>query len=104
MKKDFDLDVTLPEGFLVPTVPLRLNYILWIEDIVNLIPTSNTIHGIDIGTGASCVYMLLGAKKNGWHMIGTDIDSNTIKYAQENVDRNKLGHLLQGDDITIIKY
>jgi methyltransferase len=50
LKKDFDLDVELPVGKLVPTVPLRLNYLLWIEDLFNLnYDSKKKIKGIDIG-------------------------------------------------------
>lgn len=50
LKKDFDLDVDLPVGRLVPTIPLRLNYLLWIEDLFNLnYDNTKKIKGIDIG-------------------------------------------------------
>lgn len=32
------------------------------------------IRGLDIGTGASAIYPLLGAKVYGWAFIATDID------------------------------
>ena len=35
LKKDFDLDLEIPPGNLVPTLPLRFNYLLWIEDLLN---------------------------------------------------------------------
>lgn len=51
LKKDFDLDVYLPIGKLIPTIPLRLNYLLWLEDLFNLnFDSSKKIKGIDIGT------------------------------------------------------
>jgi U6 snRNA m6A methyltransferase len=43
---DFDLKIQIPEGKLVPTVPLRLNYIHWLEDLVG---PSTSCRGIDIG-------------------------------------------------------
>lgn len=50
LKKDFELDVHLPAGKLVPTIPLRLNYLLWVEDLFNLnYDSSRKIKGIDIG-------------------------------------------------------
>lgn len=49
LRKDFNLDVSLPPNQLIPTLPLRLNYILWIEDIMNTFNFSN-VAGIDIGT------------------------------------------------------
>ncbi|VVC31765.1 Ribosomal RNA large subunit methyltransferase F-like,Methyltransferase-like protein 16,S-adenosyl-L- [Cinara cedri] len=96
LKKDFDLDVDLPVGKLVPTIPLRLNYLLWIEDLFNLnFDSSKKIKGIDIGTGASCIYPLLAAKKFQWSMVGTDINKESIKNANGNVKKNNLQHLIQ---------
>lgn len=48
LKKDFDLQVEFPVNRLIPTLPLRLNYILWIEDILNAFGIKNA-SGIDIG-------------------------------------------------------
>ena len=75
LKRDFDLVVELPPERLVPTLPLRLNYILWIEDLLELVnPKPTVIHGIDIGTGACSIYPILGAKKNQWHFTATESD------------------------------
>lgn len=51
LKHDFNLDVDVPAEKLVPAVPLRLNYVLWIEDLLNSTQLINEpeIHGIDIG-------------------------------------------------------
>lgn len=48
LKQDFNLTVDLPPKQLVPTLPLRLNYILWIEDIIETLKMSDVI-GLDIG-------------------------------------------------------
>jgi len=48
LKDDFNIDVSIPLDRLIPTVPLRLNYILWLEDIFSL-ATKPQLHGIDIG-------------------------------------------------------
>jgi 23S rRNA (adenine1618-N6)-methyltransferase len=44
--------------------------------------------GLDIGTGANCIYPLLGASIYGWKMTGADIDANAIASATENVAAN----------------
>lgn len=49
LKSDFNLDVEIPEDRLVPTLPLRLNYILWIEDLMTAIGRDTDVQGIDIG-------------------------------------------------------
>jgi methyltransferase len=46
LEDDFGLTVTLPLDRLIPTVPQRLNYILWLEDIIG---KENGAKGIDIG-------------------------------------------------------
>ena len=48
LKNDFNVDVSLPLDRLIPTVPLRLNYILWLEDIFGL-SMKPQLRGIDIG-------------------------------------------------------
>jgi len=48
LKNDFDIDISIPLDRLIPTVPLRLNYILWLEDTFGL-DTKPWLHGIDIG-------------------------------------------------------
>lgn len=82
---------------MIPTIPLRLNYILWIEDLLGIFGSAGEqISGIDIGTGASSVYCLLGAKSKGWHMTGTEVDDVSIQYARANIDRNRLCDLING--------
>ncbi|KAJ8934525.1 hypothetical protein NQ314_013308 [Rhamnusium bicolor] len=85
----------MPLNKLIPTIPLRLNYILWIEDLLSLTEQSETVKGIDIGTGASCIYPLLAAKKNKWTMIATEKDRESIICAKDNVEKNSLGELIR---------
>lgn len=49
LKSDFNLDIIIPNDKLVPTLPLRLNYILWIEDLMVIINRIDVIQGLDIG-------------------------------------------------------
>lgn len=66
----------IPDGQLCPTVPNRSNYIHWIEDLLasNVIPATladGDVKGFDIGTGANCIYPLLGASLLGWKFVGS---------------------------------
>ncbi|KAG2234614.1 hypothetical protein INT48_003422 [Thamnidium elegans] len=98
MKEYFDISIDFPLDSLCPTVPNRLNYILWLQDLIEETTPFTDIIGIDIGVGASCIYPLLGCATNSsWKFIGTDIEPRSIKYATENVNRNGLQ-----DRITII--
>ncbi|XP_017880618.1 U6 small nuclear RNA (adenine-(43)-N(6))-methyltransferase [Ceratina calcarata] len=108
LKHDFNLNVKVPPNKLVPTLPLRLNYILWIEDLMTHASFNEMkkVHGIDIGTGAICIYPLLITKMYGNQMIGTEVDETSIQTAVENIENNNLQHLikvLKVNEETILK-
>lgn len=48
LKEDFGLTIEIPLERLIPTVPLRLNYIHWVEDLTD--GQKQPRRGIDIGT------------------------------------------------------
>lgn len=89
LKEDFDLEVEMPLNRLIPTIPLRLNYILWIEDILKEL-TDVKGKGIDIGTGATCVYPLLGCKKNNWEFLASEVDETNFTIAEKNIQKNNM--------------
>lgn len=93
LKEDFGLAIDIPLERLIPTVPLRLNYIHWVEDLIG--GQGEPRNGIDIGTGASCIYPLLGASMNGWHFLATEVDDICFDYATKNVEQNKLSDLIR---------
>ena len=98
LKHDFGIEWTLPAqgANLCPTVPSRLNYLCWIADLLDeasiggsQTPTAPPeIVGVDIGTGASCIYPLLGVAQFGWRFIGTEIDESSVTAARRNVGLN----------------
>uniref|UniRef100_A0A674EXM3 U6 small nuclear RNA (adenine-(43)-N(6))-methyltransferase n=1 Tax=Salmo trutta TaxID=8032 RepID=A0A674EXM3_SALTR len=93
LKEDFGLTIDIPLERLIPTVPLRLNYIHWVEDLIG--GRGEPRRGIDIGTGASCIYPLLGASMNGWHYLATEVDDICFDYATRNVEQNNLSDLIK---------
>ena len=58
-------------------MPNRSKYIHWIEDLLSsdIIPNNNSngdiVRGFDKGTGANCIYPLLGASLLGWTFVGS---------------------------------
>ena len=96
LHRDFDLRVELPPNKLIPTIPLRLNYILFIEDLLKYFNINvNEVIGVDIGCGASCVFCLLSVRNNpNWQMIALEIDEENLQFAQENVARNNLDGII----------
>ncbi|XP_029302582.1 RNA N(6)-adenosine-methyltransferase mettl16 isoform X2 [Cottoperca gobio] len=93
LKEDFGLTIAIPLERLIPTVPLRLNYIHWVEDLID--GQKQPRRGIDIGTGASCIYPLLGATMNGWYFLATEVDDICFDYATKNVEQNRLSDLIK---------
>ena len=93
---DFGIRWTMPSESLCPTVPSRLNYLLWVEDLLALRETAApqqqdtepAVIGIDIGTGASCIYPLLGHAHFGWRFVATEVDPASVRAAQHNVSLN----------------
>uniref|UniRef100_A0A672SR98 U6 small nuclear RNA (adenine-(43)-N(6))-methyltransferase n=1 Tax=Sinocyclocheilus grahami TaxID=75366 RepID=A0A672SR98_SINGR len=94
LKEDFGLTIEIPLEWLIATVPLRLIYIHWVEDLTG--GQGNPQRGIDIGTGASCIYPLLGATMNGWFFLTTEVDDICFNYAKKNVEQNHLAELIKG--------
>ncbi|XP_027345436.1 U6 small nuclear RNA (adenine-(43)-N(6))-methyltransferase isoform X2 [Abrus precatorius] len=91
---DHALTWWIPDGQLCPTVPNRSNYIHWLDDLLasEIIPNSITdggkVKGFDIGTGANCIYPLLGASLLGWSFVGSDVTDVAIEWAERNVNSN----------------
>ena len=87
MKFCFNYDWNCPEANLCPRIPGRLNYLLWIR--LNLKDESiRTV--LDIGTGATLVYPLLGVKCFGWKFIASEINSSSFRHSQNLVAINCL--------------
>uniref|UniRef100_A0A8C7EQT8 U6 small nuclear RNA (adenine-(43)-N(6))-methyltransferase n=1 Tax=Neovison vison TaxID=452646 RepID=A0A8C7EQT8_NEOVI len=97
LKEDFGLSIDIPLERLIPTVPLRLNYIHWVEDLIGHQDSDKSTlrRGIDIGTGASCIYPLLGTTLNGWYFLATEVDDMCFNYAKKNVEQNNLSDLIK---------
>ncbi|KAH8678581.1 hypothetical protein BGZ60DRAFT_401371 [Tricladium varicosporioides] len=99
LKRDFGLRISLPPDRLCPPVPNRLNYLLWIQGLLDTTSDNyadtcdleREVLGLDIGTGASCIYPMLGcAQRPKWRFIGTDIDEKSMEFARKNVLQNQL--------------
>jgi 23S rRNA (adenine1618-N6)-methyltransferase len=79
-------------------VPNRHNYILWLKDLLDSSSLSYSeqyeperrVTGLDIGTGASLIYPLLGCTQRSWHFIATDVDAESLASARVNARINHL--------------
>jgi 23S rRNA (adenine1618-N6)-methyltransferase len=99
LARDFELDWQQPLHHLCPPVPGRLNYLLWLQDLVqqDAVAAAAPPAGIcvaDIGTGASAIFPLLGARRFGWSFVALDSSADALAHARSNVERNGLQHLI----------
>jgi 23S rRNA (adenine1618-N6)-methyltransferase len=77
---------SIPEGYLCPAIPGRADYIHHLADLLGT--TGDDVTVLDIGTGSSAIYPILGRREYGWRFVGTDIDRAALASAQANIDRN----------------
>jgi len=97
----------IPDGYLVPPIPSRADYIHHVHDLISSSRGSSSssssgctssssgssgssIRGIDIGCGASLIYSLIGTNEYGWSFVGTDIDVGAIASARRIVEKNNI--------------
>lgn len=83
----------IPEAYLCPPIPGRVDYMHHIADLLaetnkGKIPHGQHIRCLDIGTGASCIYPLLGHQEYSWSFIATDIHKAAIKSSQQILEAN----------------
>lgn len=78
-------DWDIPPNYLCPPIPGRADYIHYVAD---LIPDGKNIRVLDIGTGANCVYPLIGNHQYGWSFVGSDIDSTSLNSAKKIINAN----------------
>ncbi|MCI2227811.1 23S rRNA (adenine(1618)-N(6))-methyltransferase RlmF [Polaribacter sp. MSW13] len=76
-----------PDENLCPPIPGRLDYIHHLADLLSL---KENIKILDIGTGATCIYPLLGVAVYDWNFVATDIDLDSLDTAQDIIDDNGL--------------
>jgi 23S rRNA (adenine1618-N6)-methyltransferase len=80
-------DWDIPAGTLCPGIPGRSEHLHHLADLLGsgaddaLAPRGPDTAVLDIGTGASCIYPLIGAREYGWRFVGTEVDSAACVWA-----------------------
>ena len=82
-----------PNKNLCPPIPGRADYIHYIADLLSennngTIPTGDKVRCLDIGTGASCIYPIIGVSEYGWQFVASDTNSKSIDSARQIVKAN----------------
>ena len=77
----------IPAGYLCPPIPGRADYI---HSAADLFTRKNDLVVLDIGTGANCIYPLIGQKEYHWRFVGADIDPVSVRNGTDIVEKNQL--------------
>ena len=85
----------IPDNYLCPPIPGRADYIHHMADLLAAgnggeIPRGENIRVLDIGTGANCVYPIIGCHEYGWKFVGTDIDPVAMESARKIIEQNSV--------------
>lgn len=96
LKSNYNIDYwEFPDENLCPPIPGRADYLHYVADLLaedkgGKIPEGDKITCLDIGTGASCIYPIIGVGEYGWNFIATDIDEKALSSCQIIIDKNSL--------------
>lgn len=97
------VDWDIPNGALCPPIPGRVDYILYIADLLsssaakyNITTNIETapskgeseVKMLDIGTGANGIYPLLACQLFNWQCVGTDINSQSLANVANILSKN----------------
>lgn len=84
----------IPEGYLCPPIPGRADYIHYLADLLmdttGSIRTGKSVRILDIGTGANCIYPLIGHKEYRWNFVGSETDHLAIRSSKNIIQANGL--------------
>lgn len=81
----------IPDGFLTPPVPGRADYLHHLADVLaesheGQVPSQASV--LDVGTGANCIYPLIGVHEYGWRFTGSEINEEALASAQAIISAN----------------
>ena len=100
----YGLTFKVNEHTLIPR-PETEELVDWV--LSNLHDQDSMLDILDIGTGATCIYPLLGAKEYDWNFVATDIDLDSLHIAQDIITDNNFDAKIilrqQFDEANILK-
>lgn len=91
----------IPAGYLCPPIPGRADMIHYLADLLaasndGRAPKGKQVRALDIGTGANCIYPILGSQSYGWKFLASETDPVSVKTARLIVEANPcLGKLIK---------
>jgi len=96
LKHHYDIvEWDIPEGFLCPPIPGRVDYIHYIAELLQIshhdrvtASSNSSIKLLDIGTGANGIYSLLACQVYGWQCTASDIDQLSLDNIAKIISKN----------------
>ncbi|ACT48829.1 23S rRNA (adenine(1618)-N(6))-methyltransferase RlmF [Methylotenera mobilis] len=89
----------IPKHYLCPPIPGRADYLHYLADLLSeahgKVPRGSSVRVLDIGVGANMIYPLIGTREYGWRFVGADIDAKALGNAQQIIDANALGDVIE---------
>ena len=83
----------IPDGYLCPPIPGRADYLHHLADLLAIgnqreTPVGKMVRCLDVGTGANCIYPILGNRLYGWLFTGTETDPIAKDNAEDIIVKN----------------
>ena len=98
------IDWNIPQGFLCPAIPGRVDYIHYVAELLNAssLAQKTPVKLLDIGTGANGIYSLLACQVYSWQCTASDINPLSLENVATIIRKNptldkKLTLRLQAD-------
>lgn len=90
----------VPAGYLCPAVPGRLDYLLYLADLLKSshqgkTPKKHQLKLLDVGCGANLIYALLAARHCGWQVLASDIDAGALAHAATLLQQHQLSERIE---------
>ena len=84
-----------PDTNLCPPIPGRVDYIHHLAELIEPYKLKSSVKVLDIGTGATCIYPLLGNSEYNWNFVATEVDNIALESSKIIVDKNNLNKIIE---------
>jgi 23S rRNA (adenine1618-N6)-methyltransferase len=86
LKKFYNVNWDIPDGNLCPPIPGRLDYLLYLADLIK----KEKVHLLDIGTGANLIYPILASCHFKWNCTASEVDRSAFINGLALIERNEI--------------
>jgi len=86
LKTHYKINWAIPANNLCPPIPGRLDYLLYVADLLG----KPKLSLLDIGTGANLIYPILATCHFHWECTASEVDMAALKNAQKIINENTI--------------